>query len=349
LARLGDSAPASRAGHLLLQLGRLGASSPAVHRYANRLNGMLVARDPDLIHANGFKMHLLGARAAPPRSALVWHVHDFVGARPLMRRLLRAYAGRCDMAVANSRAVAADLRTALGPSPRVAVIYNGIDLERFVAGGDTVDLDAIAGLPAAPPDVVRVGLVATAAHWKGHRVFLRALALLPRALPVRGYVIGGAVYHTRQSQISLAALRQEVTRLGLAERVGFTGFLPDIAPALHALDIVVHPSIQPEPFGLVVAEAFACARAVITSGSGGVAEFVEPERNALVHRPGDAAGLARAIARLLDDPGLRGRLGEAARITAASRFGRQRMAEEFAALYRAMVNAGANDAAAARS
>src|SRR5581483_2932513 len=236
LARLGDSAPASRAGHLLLQLGRLGASSPAVHRYANRLNGMLVARDPDLIHANGFKMHLLGARAAPPRSALVWHVHDFVGARPLMRRLLRAYAGRCDMAVANSRAVAADLRTALGPSP---------------------------------PDVVRVGLVATAAHWKGHRVFLRALALLPRALPVRGYVIGGAVYHTRQSQISLAALRQEVTRLGLAERVGFTGFLPDIAPALHALDIVVHPSIQPEPFGLVVAEAFACARAVITSGSGG--------------------------------------------------------------------------------
>ena len=148
------------------------------------------------------------------------------------------------------------------------------------------------------PGTVRVGLLATFARWKGHDVFLRALAAIPREMPVRGYVIGSAVYDTAGSQHTVEELQTLADRLGLGDRVGFTGFLP-AAPAMRALDVVVHASTRPEPFGLVIAEAMACGRAVITSGSGGARELVEAGQDALVHTPGDAAGLSRDIIQLV--------------------------------------------------
>ena len=64
---------------------------------------------------------------------------------------------------------------------------------------------------------------------------------------------------------------------------------------MRALDVVVHASTEPEPFGLVIAEAMACARAVVVSRAGGAAEIIEPGVDALAHAPGDAAELAECI------------------------------------------------------
>ena len=111
---------------------------------------------------------------------------------------------------------------------------------RFSPDGDRLDLDTRSGLPAPAEGVVRVGLVATFARWKGHHVFLEAIARLPPSLNVRAYVIGGAVYETGNSQVSIEELRQASARLGLTDRVGFTGVVEDPAPAIRALDVVVH-------------------------------------------------------------------------------------------------------------
>ena len=62
---------------------------------------------------------------------------------------------------------------------------------------------------------------------------------------MRGYVIGGALYETEDSQYDLEDLRALAGRLGLAGRVGFTGFVDDAAAAMRALDVVVHASTQP--------------------------------------------------------------------------------------------------------
>ena len=89
---------------------------------------------------------------------------------------------------------------------------------------------------------------------------------------------------------------------------------------MRALDVVVHASTQPEPFGLVIAEGQAAARAVIVSAAGGAEELVTDGVDALTHAPGDAGGLARAIERLANDRALRTRLGLAARQSAVRRF-----------------------------
>ena len=83
----------------------------------------------------------------------------------------------------------------------------------------------MAGMPQAPPNTVRVGLVATLARWKGHATFLEAIARLPAHLPVRAYIVGDAVYQTEGSQYSLDELRELARSLGVADRVGFTGFV----------------------------------------------------------------------------------------------------------------------------
>ncbi len=308
---------------------------PAVG-YLQRLRRVLRSNQPDVIHTNGLKMHLLGAWARPKGSAVLWHLHDYAGRRPFTARLLRRYADRCAAVVANSQSVANDVREVCGEIVPVHPVWNAIDLGRFAPDGPRIDLDAVSGLPAAD-DVLRVGLVATFARWKGHEIFLRALAMLPSSLRVRGYIIGGPVYETSGSQTSLAELSEVVRALGLEGRVGFTGFIADSSVAMRALDIVVHASTDPEPFGLVIAEAMACQTAVVVSRAGGASELIEPGVNALAFNPGDASELAQRIAELGRDAHLRERLGLAGRSMAEQRFGRRRMASEMAPIYESLV------------
>ena len=288
---------------------------------------------PDIVHSNGFKAHVVSARTHDPARALVWHVHEYVAARPVTRSLLRRYADRCAAIVTNSRSVADDVRGVVTTNADIQTIYNAVDLERFAPEGRSLDLDGLAGLaaPGSPP--VRVGLVATYSRWKGHDVFLRALAKIPRGRNIRGYVIGGAVYDTDRSQYSLDELRTLARTVGVDDRVGFTGFVAASERAMRALDIVVHASTTPEPFGLVIAEAMACGRAVVTSGAGGSAELVRDGHDAVTHTPGDADGLAAAIEGLASDAARRARLAVAARETALQRFDARRLGDEFAAVY----------------
>jgi glycosyltransferase involved in cell wall biosynthesis len=289
------------------------------------------------VHTNGLKMHVLGAWGIRQgqngrQPGLVWHVHDYLGSRRITTRLLRWRHGPAAV-VTNSASVAEDATRALANGARVFTVRNGVDLERFSTAGARANLDAMSGLPQAPADTIRVGLVATLARWKGHATFLEAIAQLPRDLPVRAYIVGDAVYQTEGSQYSLDELRQLAQRLGLANRVGFTGFVHTPEASFRALNIVVHASTSPEPFGLVIAEAMACGRAVIVSNAGGAAEIVRPGVDALVHRPGDAADLASQIAALAENLELRNRIGRAARSTAERSFDRARLATELIPIY----------------
>ena len=332
IARLGDGGARRSAS-----LPRLAGALPAGPGYVRRLRRAVRALEPDVLHTNGFKMHVLGLWARPRGVPVVWHVHDFVARRPLMSRLLRLHARGCAAVVANSHAVAEDVRGVAGKRVRggVHAVHNAVDLEAFSPRGPRLALDERAGLDPAPAGTVRVGLVATLAWWKGHETFLRAVSLLPPALPVRAYVVGGALYETADSQRSLDDLRALAARLGVAERVGFTGYVEDAAAAMRALDVVVHASTEPEPFGLVIAEAMACGRAVVASEAGGAAELFRPGVDALGHAPGDAAGLALRIAELAGDAGLRARLGAEGRATAERRFDRARLAAELVSIYQA--------------
>ncbi len=322
------------AGRVRLGASLVAASVPTM-RYAARLRQHLSEFLPDIVHTNGLKMHLLGARTCPPSARLVWHMHDYPDVRPVSARLLSMHASRCAAVIANSESVATRTRRLFGPTPPVHTIYNAVDLERFQPEGARLDLDTLANLPPLPSGDIRIGLVATLARWKGHEVFLDALAKLRGTGGVRGYVIGGPIYQTDASQFSLPELRALAAARGLGDTVGFTGRLDDVPSALRSLDIVVHASVEPEPFGLAIAEAMASGRPVVVSRAGGAAEIAEV--GALFHSPGNADELAQAIAQLAGDAALRSSLGAAGRRAALRLFGRQRFSDALVPLYESLV------------
>jgi glycosyltransferase involved in cell wall biosynthesis len=336
LANLGDSAlrnGGTRAGLAV----RSALAVPSLLGFTRELKRKLATINPDIIHSNGIKTHVLSrlVASAAPSAKIIWHIHDLLGDRPLLGTVLRRFASRVSCAVAISNAVAVDLQAAL-PNTPVQTVLNGIDIDHFSPGGArTAELDRRAGF-AHHDTVIRVGLIATYARWKGQDVFLEAAAEALRASPrpeIRFYVIGGPIYATAGSQFSRAELSDRVRTLGIADHVGFIDFQIDPRDAYRALDIVVHASTRPEPFGRTIAEAMACGRAVIVTRGGGASELFTHDHDAIGVEPSQPAALRDAILRLARDPALRARLGGHARKTASEKFDRRRLGSQMLAIY----------------
>jgi glycosyltransferase involved in cell wall biosynthesis len=320
-AAVGDTHLRTATGKLakLLRLARTAiVTGPALALYLRRLKRTLNALKPDVIHSNGLKTHLLLALARPQTPRVVWHLHDFYSQRPLIVRNIRRFTRRVSSAVAISAAVKADAAPLLGQVP-ITVILNPVDTAHFTL--------------AEPPTnaVPTIGLVATFANWKGQDVFLQAAALVN--CRAKFVIIGGPIYSTAGSQFTPSELENQAISLGLADRIEFRPFAADPRAAYHSLDIVVHASTRPEPFGLTIIEAMACGRPVIVAAAGGALELFTDGVTALGHTPGDATSLAAAITRLLDDPHLRTTLGANARRHVEQHFQEARFGDQLLSLY----------------
>jgi glycosyltransferase involved in cell wall biosynthesis len=331
LARAGDSG-LTQPGSRLRAMRRLCGGAWAFHRYGRLLAETVARLDPSIVHCTGLKMQLLAALYIGRSRRIIWHIHDYVSWRPVARKLLRLAAPKVRGALVNSESVGADLTQSCPGVAWTECLYNAVDVEDL-GGQPAVDLDEAAKAPAAPPGTVRIGLVATYARWKGHLTYLDALAQLPRDLCWRAYVVGGPIYQTDGSQFRAGELQDEIDRRNLAGRVFLTGFLRGRGGIMRSLDIVVHASTKPEPFGMVIVEAMAMERPVIVSYAGGARELFEDEVNGLGHTPGDATHLSQQLARLLRSPEERTRLGKAGRRHARERFSRARQSEQLSACY----------------
>ncbi|HKY32201.1 MAG TPA: glycosyltransferase family 4 protein [Candidatus Polarisedimenticolia bacterium] len=342
-AGMGDSG-LTLSGSAAAYAGLAAKSLPAAWaawRWSRRLGAALAQMAPHVVHTNSLKSHVL-AVAGRPRAPVVWHLRDFLSSRSLLRRVLPRLARRAAGAIAISHAVAADARRILGPLP-VEVVHNAIDTGVFAPGpADPGLLDRLSKPPSGSGTRLRVGLVASYARWKGHDVFLEAAARLRDRRPgsCLFYIVGGPIYRTAGSQFSEQELVALSERLSLGESVRFIPFQADPAPVYRALDVVVHASTRPEPFGRTIVEAMACGRPVVASKGGGAAELFREGEEALGVPPGDAEALSRAVERLLADRGLRERMAEAARKGACDRFSRGRLAGEVDAAYRRFLGRG---------
>jgi glycosyltransferase involved in cell wall biosynthesis len=342
MSTLGDSAM-SGGSPLLSMLTFAARSAPGASQayfYARRLRRLLNRLSPDIVHSNGIKTHCLLSLAKPEGVPVIWHIRDFPSSRALMSKALRWASTGAASAIAISEAVRRDAMKVMGPVP-VETVYNAIDVARFSPGAaDGSWLDREAGLPPAGPGGLRVGLVATYARWKGQLLFLEAAARLAAQrpdLPVRYFIVGGPIYHTVGSQFSVAELTARIASLGLAERAGLIPFQMEPASIYRALDVVVHASTKPEPFGRTIVEAMACGRPVVISRDGGAVELFTEDYDAVSFNPGDPQSLAAAIEGLATDPARRLRIAHAARGSAVDRFSRPRLGREILAVYDRLV------------
>jgi len=288
---------------------------------------------PDLIHSNALKGNLC-LSAVPLRGCpVLWHIHDFYSHRPKVQRLVRLASRRATACLAISKSIVSDIQS-VAPNLAVHLLENGVDTDHFSPGeGDRTALDRAAGFSESS-STVRVGLVATYANWKGHAVFLQAIARLPN---VRAVIVGGPIYTTAGSQWSVDELRAKATELGIGDRVGFISFQSDPVWIYRSLDIVVHASTRPEPFGLTIAEAMACGRPVVVSAAGGANDLFTDQHDAIGHESGNVESLAKAIGQLANDANLRQMIGRQARQTAVERFSTTRFGKRLIDIYESVL------------
>lgn len=336
LSELGES---GRAGHDLGLLLRMISAAPEGARFIAALRAAISRARPDVVHTNGMKAHLLAGVLSPSSAGLVVHLHDFISARRTSSRLLPVLsrARRRAVFVANSRAVAEDFAR-IAPGADVRTIYNVVDTDYFSPGPAEPDwLARCANLEPPGAEVTTFGLVATYARWKGHALFIQAAGLLRAAhpaVPLRFYVVGGPIYKTLGSQVQASELLEGAQAARIDSCFGLVPFQDDIRRVYRSLNVVVHASTQPEPFGRTIIEGMACERAVLVARAGGASELYQEGENALGYEPGNAAALSRLMALTLD-AALRGRLGHSARAHAVTNFGRSRLGPELLSVYSA--------------
>ena len=238
----------------------------------------------------------------------------------------RRWVGAVDLAVSCSATNAAEIAEHYGLTPRV--IYNGIDVERFVprvADDPAVRrlCDRLTG-GVERPVLLQVGRLV---RWKGAEYVIAALARL-HVDPAPVLVLAGDGPYQ-------ADLERQARELGVADRVVFLGAWPhDAMPDLYpAVDLVIGASFVNETFGISLCEALACERPVIASDFGGFREVVRHDETGLLVPPQDATALATAIDALLADPARRHALARAGRADVTARFSWPAVVERVLAAY----------------
>jgi glycosyltransferase involved in cell wall biosynthesis len=168
-------------------------------------------------------------------------------------------------------------------------------------------------LGAGPFDVV-VLLAARLEKWKGQAVLLDAAARLNHGVPIRIWIAGGP-----QSEGESSYYQELVTRAAapdLRERVTLLGQREDVPMLTGLADIYCQPNLQPEPFGISVAEAMLAGLPCVISAGGGAAELLD-ESCGVVTAAGDAGAVATALERIASDARLRATMGRAAQVRGA--------------------------------
>ncbi len=247
-----------------------------------------LAREYDVIYANSQKAFTLASLAAGiARRPLIWHLHDILDKTHFAakQRQLQVYlANRNARAVITPSLAVEQAFVAEGGNPELAnVIPNGLDLD-----ADPIPKTILRrqlDLPSGP----LIGVFSRIAPWKGQHVVIRALANLTN---VRCIIVGSPLFGEDDYANSLKIL---VARLGLQDRVHFLGQRSDIPQLMQAVDIVVHPSVSPEPFGRTLVEAMLVRSPLIATDAGAAREILAPDAVNMLVPPGDTAALVNAI------------------------------------------------------
>ena len=279
------------------------------------------ARRYDVLYCNSQKSFVLGALAVGGRRVrLVWHLHDILDASHFARMQARLVTGlanwRADRVVAPSRAVADAFVDAGGRADLVAVVPNGVSLP-----GPAADTGARSSGRRHPdlPEGFVFGIFSRLAPWKGQHVAIEALAQLEGACCL---IVGAALFGEGDYARELRVLARQ---LGVADRIRFLGHREDVVELMRQVDVVVHPSISPEPFGLTVVEAMLAGTPVLASRGGAAAEILDDGRLGGLLPPGNSAALALALEQCRRQPEASAQRATAARRHAELNFSASRM------------------------
>lgn len=326
--------PIVLAGNTSLSMVRRDASAFGLIRAAGTVLSLayLLARAAEgyrVVCANSQKALFVAALATRlMRRPLVWVLHDILTDPAFSKYTRRAAVLFANLfatrVVVNSKATGRAFIESGGRADRVRIVYCGFDASAHPRASERAGRDLRRRFCLSDAPVV--GLFGRLTSWKGQHVLLRALRKMP---DVQAVIVGSALFGHDAYEAELRALAQSEE---VADRVRFTGFADDVPAIMAGVNVVVHASTHPEPFGRVIVEGMLAGRPVVATSGGGVNEIVTDGETGLLVPPDNPPALAGAILRLLSEPAFASRIAEAGRDSAVERFSVEHSCRDMAAV-----------------
>jgi glycosyltransferase involved in cell wall biosynthesis len=292
-------------------------------KFVWRLSRILSDQQIDIVHTNSLKADILGGIAARLAGLpLIWHIRDRIEDDYLPASIAKIFrlAARFipTEIIANS---AATLNTLHLPNRlRGNTVYSGVELAsraRVVHDGTPSRTDQYPATVVASTTKV-IGMVGRITPWKGQHIFIHAASQIRSRFPhVRFQIIGGALFDEAGYEKQVHEL---TAKLGLNDAVEFLGFRENVPELISAMDVLVHASTTGEPFGQVIIEGMAAGKPVVATDGGGVPEIVVDGVTGFLVAMGDAAAMAGAICRLLENPEAAREMGQAGLLRVEQQF-----------------------------
>lgn len=289
--------------------------------FTYQLARIIKRENVDMVYSNQMMVKVFGAVTGfVKRRPVIWHCRTIYnnsierffyvtfGRLPNVRRI-----------IAVSHAAAANYRAL---RHKVHVVANGVDVAEHDPAQIPRKLKSEFDIPSS---AVIVGYVGRIVKWKGIDIFLKAAEnVIHKRKDVVFTVVGGNPIGSTND--NLEHYRRKVAQNGLGKNILFTGFKKDIRPYLKEMDLVVVPSILPDPCPRSVLEAMAFGIPIVGSALGGIRETITDGQTGLLVHPQDVAHLTSRIQMLIDNTALRIQMGAQAKKEVANRYNAENVA-----------------------
>lgn len=291
--------------------------------------------DIDIVHTHGFSGNFYGRLGAKMKSnvKIVSTVHDFPEAlsyiykRPLFAQMIERIEKWGSVFSDRHIAVTIKLRERLIEDglqrDKVSAIPNSLDLDRYPIAGQNCE-EAKSALGLDPHEPV-VGTAGRLHKRKNVQMFLQAAKqLLDEGVRARFLIVGDG-----PMRFELEKLTSE---LGIAEHVHYTGWRTDLISVMRAMDVFVLCSYA-EAWPIVILEALALQKPIVSTAVGGIPEIIENGQNGILVPSGDLGRLKNALQDLLREPGKAQQIGHAGRKSIAQKYSDKVMVEKTYQVY----------------
>lgn len=223
------------------------------------------------------------------------------------------------------------------PPERVELVYSGVDTDRFHPHVDGIRVRWEAGVPQSAP---LVAMIARFQDVKGHDVFQAMARQVALQIPDAHFIVAGESVHNVSAEDAYKRrILETAAQDPLLRQLKYIGFRADAERVIGAADVVVCAS-DFESYGRVNVEAMACAKPVVSTNRGGPSETIVDGETGFLVPPRDPMRMAEAVIRLLRDPDLRHRMGQAGRARALAHFSVGAMAAPYQRLFRYWLGKG---------
>ena len=280
-----------------------------------------------IVNSSHIKAHIYGGLAARIAGckSVCWHMDYLTGANLIEKVGARI---KVDRMIFVSRSTH-EISQAVYPKYKdAAVVYPPTDPEVF-NGHDTGGLREEFGLP---PEIRIVSMIARLQPWKGQRYFIEAIPKIMKAFsPTHFLIVGDALFGLDVE--FKTELKELIQALNLESCVTLTGFRNDIPNIVAVSDVVVHASVTPEPFGIIITETMASGKPIIATRPGGPSEIVEDGVSGLLIPPRNAEAIAEAVIHILAQPEVARKMGEAGRKRVLEQFTPQKVVGQIEEIY----------------